>query len=503
MNLDEKTIADAFQAAGYATGAFGKWHNGSQWPYHPNARGFEEYYGHTAGHWGEYFDPPLDHNGHLVRDQGYIVDLCTDRALEFIERNAERPFFCFVPFTTPHSPWSVPNEYWRRFQDKPITQRATLPDQEDLDHTRCALAMMENQDHNVGRVLDLLARLKVADQTIVVYFSDNGPNSGRWNGGMRGLKGSTDEGGLRSTCLIRWSERLPSGHVVPEIAAAIDLLPTLLSLAKIPRVGDKPLDGWDLSPLLLKTAAAWPDRQLFSRWARQASVRTPTHRLDSRGRLYDMIADPGQTQSIHDQQPALTRELVEAVAAWEAEMLNAAQPVGSASDRESTLPLPGPNVDPRPFPVGYREFPRTWLPARDGQPRGTVRRSSQAPNCSYFVNWTSLDDSLVWHVEVQTAGNYTVQVHYTCPLPDAGALVELSFQESRLTGRVQPGWDPPLYTHQDTLPRIHGESPMKEFRPLELGTIFLPTGRGALTLRALEIPGRQVMDLRALTLTLE
>lgn len=80
LDIDEKTIADAFQAAGYATGAFGKWHNGSQWPYHPMARGFDEYFGHTSGHWGEYFDPPLEENGRMVRTQGFIVDVCTDRA---------------------------------------------------------------------------------------------------------------------------------------------------------------------------------------------------------------------------------------------------------------------------------------------------------------------------------------------------------------------------------------------------------------------------------------
>jgi arylsulfatase A-like enzyme len=93
LNLDENTIADAFKAAGYATGAFGKWHNGSQWPYHPMARGFDEYLGHSAGHWGEYFDAPLqDSTGRVVRTSGYIVDVCTERALAFIDRNKDKPF---------------------------------------------------------------------------------------------------------------------------------------------------------------------------------------------------------------------------------------------------------------------------------------------------------------------------------------------------------------------------------------------------------------------------
>jgi arylsulfatase A-like enzyme len=499
MDLDERTIADAFHAAGYATGAFGKWHNGSQWPYHPMARGFDEYYGHTAGHWGEYFNPPLEHNGQPVREQGFIVDLCTNHALEFIERNRSNPFFCYVPFTTPHSPWAVPDEYWQRFKDQPLSQRATLPQQEDVDHTRCALAMLANQDDNVGRVLRKLDDLKLADNTIVVYFSDNGPNSWRWNDGMKGRKGSTDEGGVRSTCYWRWPAKLPRGRMVPEISGAIDLLPTLTSLAGVPRVGDKPLDGRDLSPLLLGQSNSWAERMIFSSWARNVSVRTQTHRLDNQGQLFDMRSDPGQTTPINAREPQLAEQLTAAVRQWRSEMFgdDATATVKGKKNRPA-----GNAVDPRPIPVGYREFPRTWLPARDGEPRGEVKRSSSAPNCSYFVNWTKADDSLVWELDVSTAGEYAIELLYTCPVEDAGSTIELSFRGSQLRGVVQPGWDPPLYTNQDTLPRPPAESQMKEFRPLDLGKVRLEAGRGPLTVRAVNIPGRSVMDLRAITLTL-
>jgi len=504
LDLDEKTIADAFQTAGYATGAFGKWHNGSQYPYHPVARGFDDYFGHTAGHWGEYFDAPLeDGQGHLIRTRGFIVDVCTDRALAFIDGNKNRPFFCFIPFTTPHSPWAVPDETWQRFRTRPIAQQATLPEQEVLDETRCALAMLENQDWNVGRVLGLLRERGLEDNTVLVYFSDNGPNTWRWNGGMKGRKGSTDEGGVRSVCYIRWPSRLPAGHKVTQISAAIDLLPTLAALAGIPRVGDQPLDGRDLSPLLTKQDAVWPDRMIFSAWNQNVSVRTQTHRLDNAGRLFDMVADPGQTTPVNDREPTLAAQLSESVQAWRREMFGAAS-VGSGpkpKGKEKRV-ADGNAVDPRPIPVGYREFPITMLPARDGEPRGSVRRSSGAPNCSYFVNWTSRDDRLVWLLDVHTPGRYEVTIDYTCPLPDAGATVELSFRDSRLAGKVEPGWDPPLYTNQDTLPRPAGESQMKEFRTLRLGTMDLDGGQGPLTLRALEIPGRTVMDLRRVTLTL-
>ncbi|MEX2187403.1 MAG: sulfatase-like hydrolase/transferase [Pirellulales bacterium] len=500
LDLDEKTIADAFKAAGYATGAFGKWHNGSQWPYHPMARGFDEYFGHTSGHWGEYFDAPLEENGRMVHTKGYIVDVCTDRALAFIDKHKVAPFFCYVPFTTPHSPWAAPADEWERFKDEPIAQRAADGLRENLDETRCVLAMLANQDRNVGRVLAKLDELKLSDNTIVVYFSDNGPNSWRFNGGMKGRKGGTDEGSLRSVCYIRWPGKVPAGRTVTQIAGAIDLLPTLTKLAGVERVGDKPLDGRDLSPLIFEDGNArtveWPDRMIFSTWAGEVSVRTQQYRLDERGKLYDMFADPGQQSPLEDREAAVAKRLREAIDAWRKEVLDEAKP----GPRPQAFVANA--VDPRPIPVGYREFPITMLPARDGEPQGKVTRSSGAPNCSYFVNWTGKDDRMVWLLDVQTAGTYDIVIDYTCPDVDAGATVELGFQDDRLSGRVAPGWDPPLNTNQDTLPRPHGESQMKEFKSLHLGKMSLKKGQSALTLRALEIPGKAVMDVRRVTLTL-
>ena len=109
---------------------------------------------------------------------------------------------------------------------------------------------------------------------------------------------------------------------------------------------------------------------------------------------------------------------------------------------------------------------------------------------------------MVWLLDVHNAGRYEVTMDYTCKLLDAGSTIELAFQEAKLTGKVEPGWDPPLYTNQDTLPRPDGESQMKDFHTLNLGQIALPVGQGPLTLRALNIPGKTVMDVRRVTLTL-
>ncbi len=511
LDLDEKTLADAFRQAGYATGAFGKWHNGSQWPYHPMARGFEQYYGHTSGHWGEYFDPPLEHNGQRVREKGYIVDLCTNHAIEFIEANRGQPFFCYVPFTTPHSPWGVPPDKWSKYKDVQPSQPATEAGKEVVDETRCVYAMLENQDDNVGRVLNKLKELNIDENTIVVYFSDNGPNTWRWNDAMKGKKGSVDEGGIRSPLFIHWPTKITGGRVVPEIAGAIDLLPTLLSLTDVKRVGDKPLDGVDLSPLIFGKAKRWADRNLLTYQGGNASLRSPQYRFDPQGGLFDMLADPAQTKNIAAEKPEVTAKMAGLVSAWRDDVFGSDINASTSSDavvsagknKKQNKSAKNVTKDDRAFPVGYTEFPWTPLPARDGNSFGGIKRSSGAPNCSYFVDWKSLEGYITWDIDIHEAGTYDVTIEYTCPEADAGSTIELSFGESKLVGKVGPGWDPPLYTNQDTIPRPSAESTMKEFRPLELGSIKLPTGRGLLTLKALEMPGSSVMDVLSIHLTLK
>ena len=486
LDLDERTVAETFQAAGYRTAAFGKWHNGTQYPYHPNGRGFAEYYGFTSGHWGDYFSPPLDHNGQLVEGDGYLNDDLTDHALEFIDSHRETPFFCYLPYNTPHSPMQVPDRFYEKFADAELTMRHRDPGKEDLPMTRAALAMVENIDWNVGRVLDRLDSLGLSESTIVVYFSDNGPNSWRWNGGMRGRKGDTDEGGVRSPLLVRWPGRIAAGTVVKPIAAAIDLLPTLAGLAEIEVVGDRPLDGKSLAPLLLGEAGAgnWPDRTILSHWAGKVSARSQRYRLDHLGRLYDMEADPGQASDVAQEHPEVATRLAEAVEWYSREL------------------LPKLSADDRPFPVGYPKFPTAWLPARDGVPHGSVARSAEAPNCSYFTNWKTVEDRITWDVEVATAGRYEVVLYYTCKPEDVGATIELGFLDAKVRGVVTEAHDPPPRGREHDRVERGSESYVKDFRPLRLGEFTLPKGRAPLTIRAVEVPGGGVIDLRAIRLTL-
>ncbi len=486
LDLDETTLGDMFQAAGYATAAFGKWHNGMQYPYHPNGRGFDDFYGFCSGHWGNYFSPILEHNGALVQGQGFIIDDLTDHALQFLEQNKDRPFFCYLPFNTPHAPMQVPDRFYDKFKDTKLAMHHRDPKKEYLPKIRAALAMCENIDWNVGRILNQLDKLQIAGDTIVIYLSDNGPNGWRWNGGMKGRKGSTDEGGVRVPFLIRWPGHIGASKKIENIAGAIDLLPTLADLAGIPITSTKPLDGISLKPLLVDSEHShqWPDRMIFSHWKNRVSVRTQQYRLDHSGQLYDMTSDPGQHHDISKEQTKIAARLSEAVAGWRREV------------------LPELVEGDRPFPVGYSDFPVTHLPARDGVPHGHVQRSDKHPNCSYFKNWTSTEDRITWDIEVATSGQYQATLYYTCAEKNIGSTIELSFHGKTLRGTVTEAHDPPLQgADNDRTPRT--ESYVKDFKPLHLGAFPMAQGRGSLVLRAIDIPGEEVMELRYVVLTLQ
>ncbi len=482
MNLDEMTIGDTFKAAGYATGAFGKWHNGMQYPYHPNGRGFDEYYGFCSGHWGDYFSPPLEHNGKIVQGDGFIIDDLTNKAMAFMEANKDKPFFAYLPFNTPHSPMQVPDRFWDNFKDKELAMHNRDPKKENIDHVRCALAMCENIDWNVGRLLKKLDELNLDDNTIVIYFCDNGPNGVRWNGGMKGRKGSTDEGGVRSPMFIRWPTKIEPGKQVTQISGAIDLLPTLAELAGIQVASKKPLDGISLEPLLVGQNGSLPERMIFSHWRNRVSVRTQRYRLGFAGKLFDMQEDPGQYKDISTQKPGLTMRLSEAVATFKKDV------------------LAGYDNDTRPFLIGHPEYRYTQIPARDGTAHGNIERSNRFPNCSFFSNWISVDDKITWDAEVAASGEYEVQLYYACPPADLGSTIALSFNDNTLVSTITEAHDPPIRGGEhDRVKRQ--ESYVRDFKAMSFGTVHLDKGQGTLTLQATEMPGKQVMDFRLLMLT--
>ncbi|NAS12329.1 arylsulfatase [Poritiphilus flavus] len=480
LNLGETTIAEVFRNSGYATAAYGKWHNGMQPPYHPNARGFDDFYGFASGHWGNYFEPFLEHNGHPVKGKGFLVDDLTEKGMSFIEQNRENPFFLYLPYNTPHSPMQVPDEYWKKFESRELGMRYRDSTRENINFTRAALAMVENIDYNIGRLMEKIRQAGLEENTIVIYLSDNGPNGWRWNGGMRGKKGSTDEGGVRTPFFIQWKDSISAGKSIADIASAIDILPTLADLAGLDIKTAEPPDGKSLAPLIFEEDVNWDERYVYNHWNGRTSIRSQEFRLDHEDRLYDMSQDPGQTLDVSDDNPGVFENLKLVKAKW------LAQTAPPSRDSES-----------RPFTLGYPGFELTQLPARDGQGHGNIQRSNKYPNCSFFTNWKSATDFISWEVDVLSAGEYEVTLYYSCKPENTGATISLSMGENQVSKKIKEAHDPPLKgMEHDRDPRI--ESYVKDFKPLVLGTINLDKTSGRLRLDASDIPGAEAIDVRLL-----
>ena len=475
MDLDEMTIADIFKKSGYRTGAFGKWHNGMQFPYHPNGRGFDEFYGFCSGHWGNYFSPMLERNGEIVEGKGFCIDDFTTQAMDFMEKSKAKsqPFFTYLPYNTPHSPMQVPDEYWGRFAQKKLKMKT------GDRHLRCALAMCENLDYNVGRVLSKLDQLEVADNTIIVWFHDNGPNGKRWNGGMKGRKGSVEEGGCRSPLFIKWPGEIKKGFQIEKIASVRDLLPTLCELAGIKVSLPSPLDGRSLVSLIKNSEAKWEDRILVSQWKNKFGVRSQNYRLGEKGELFNMASDPEQLKPIKDEK--VSRKLKEALAKYKTEV----------------LPEYGGNKDERDFVIAHPGSKLTQLPARDAVATGGLNRSNRFPNDSYFESWKSIDDRITWKAEAGESGVFEVEIFYATKL--GGAKYRLSFNGSELDFVIPDAHNvPKLGAEEDRSPR--NESYTKDWARLKVGRIKLTKGEGELVLEALKIPGNEAMEFRLLTL---
>jgi len=471
MRADEVTLPEILKAAGYATGCFGKWHNGAHYPHHPNGQGFDEFLGICMGHWNNYFDIEMDHNGQPVATQGYTADVLTDAAISFIEKHRGRPFFCYVPYNTPHTPCQVPDRYFGKYKKRGLD-----------DRTAAIYGMCENLDDNLGRLLATLGRLGLADDTIVVFFTDNGPNGRRYNGGMRGAKGSVHEGGVRVPCFIRWPGHIKPGTEIKPIAAHIDLLPTLVELTGVPMLETKPLDGASLAPLLLGQKVKWGDRMIFEGRGSRSTVRTQRYRLVVEGRkvqLYDMAADPGQKKNIAKEKPDVTARLKAALDAWRKEVT--AQAGGKF-----------------PIPVGHAAMPRVEMMTPEGTWSGGLKFGGRFANNNWLTGWTSLDAQVSWDIEVVHAGRYEVALKYICPKADVGSTVRVEAAGARVEGTIDKAHEPNTVPNRDRVPRKEVQE--RRWGVKSLGTIELPKGRTAIAVKALTRPGKAVMDLKALIL---
>jgi arylsulfatase A-like enzyme len=310
IRANEVPLADMLSAHGYATGCFGKWHNGSYYPYTPHGRGFQEFAGFNAGYINNYFDVTLESTSGPMKTEGFLVDVLAEKTQAFISRHHDESWFCMLPFNVPHLPFQAPDNLHEKYRERGCHEALAA-----------VYAMNESADIAVGRVLAHLDELKLTDDTIVIFMSDHGPNTPRYNAGLRGIKGCLHEGG------VRWPKRIPTGARLAQPAAHIDIVPTLLGLAGIEPPQEVAFDGVNLAKTFLSGGATpVKDRLLFGFFENTGAVRSATHRMllpaEGRAELYELTRDPGEAMNLlagQGQDPtdlALAKEWRAAYEAW-------------------------------------------------------------------------------------------------------------------------------------------------------------------------------------------
>ena len=310
---DEVTLGQLLRANGYATGMFGKWHLGDNFPYRPEDRGFTEVYRHGGGGIGQtpdawdnaYFAGRYVHNGEVVDAQGFCTDVFFDQAKRFIREQAarRRPFLAYIAPNAPHAPLHAPQRYLDMYAGQPANIAAFY-------------AMISNIDDNVGATRDLLRELGIEENTLLIFTTDNGTATGAtvFNAGMRGTKGSEYDGGHRVPFIAHWPARGWSRkHVNETLSHAVDVVPTLLAITGAAAPSRLKFDGMSIRALLDPDAAPeiWPDRFLVTdsqrvrdpvKW-KQTAVMSQQWRLVNGTELYEIEQDPGQRRDVSSARP--------------------------------------------------------------------------------------------------------------------------------------------------------------------------------------------------------
>lgn len=322
---DEVTLPQVFAQNGYTNGMFGKWHLGDNYPYRPEDRGFHEVVRHGGGgvgqgpdYWGnDYFDDTFWHNGEMQKYNGYCTDVFFTEAMNFIEKNKNNPFFCYIATNAPHAPLNLPEKYYNQYKDN-----KKIPDEIQRFY-----GMITNIDDNFKLLEKKLDALGLTDNTILIFTTDNGTAGGTkvFDAGLKGGKGSVTEGGHRVPLFIRWPNgKLTGGKDIDKLVAHYDLLPTFVDLLGFDFNPVKPLDGKSLKPLMYEANPNWANRMLYMDTQRLQNlikyksyvVMDDNWRLINGGELYDLRTDRSQKQNIIDKHPEVAARLAQGYETW-------------------------------------------------------------------------------------------------------------------------------------------------------------------------------------------
>ncbi len=335
MHGDELTLAEIFKSNGYRTAMFGKWHLGDNDPLRPQDQGFEHVVWHQGGGVGQgpdyfgndYFDDHYDVNGQWRKFEGYCTDVWFREAMRYIEARRDEPFFVYLSTNAPHGPLYVADEHWKPYAEKGVPEPMAR-----------FYGMITNIDDNVGRLRQMLAERGLAENTLLIFMTDNGTangatqkegwHDGQWHGfnaGMRGRKGSQYDGGHGVPCFIHWpAGGMTGGRDIADLTAHIDMLPTLVELCDLDKPEGRPIDGRSLAGLLKGRKMAPEPRTLFvhsqrihmpEKW-RASAVMTERWRLVDGKLLFDIEADPSQQRNIAGEHPQVVEQLRREYESW-------------------------------------------------------------------------------------------------------------------------------------------------------------------------------------------
>jgi arylsulfatase len=357
MTLDATTLPQVLKRADYSCGIFGKWHLGDEPEYQPDNRGFDEAFIHGAGGIGQaypgscadapknsYFDPIVKYNGVFVKTEGFCTDVFFAQAMSWIEEKSENkePFFAYISTNAPHGPFLAPDSYKEKFAEKGYSEKE-----------QGFYGMVENIDDNLGLLMNKIEECGIADHTVLIFMSDNGKTGApsdwtTFNAGMKGYKGSTNQGGTRVPFFIRWPGEFEAGRLVDAMQNHYDILPTLAEIAGVD-ISDIPdMDGRSFLPYLKDESyqgedryrffhgGRWPlnpenvgDVEINDRWVgtaessdpenhkyRNCAVRNERFRFVSDSLLYDLYNDPGETKNVAEHYPEVVEQMSLAFDQW-------------------------------------------------------------------------------------------------------------------------------------------------------------------------------------------